>query len=277
MRTIIGLSVLVLYVGKARAWECQDRPCPEIQKGYSKHELAFLSQHNRYRRKHINTPCLQLDSSLSAMATIWAKSLRDRNTFSRDLQDTHGENLYKYSMYQSDGPPYWTEEQIKTEVKKAVDSWYREQKYYDYSTTRQKYGYSRKMVGHFTQMVWASTSRLGLGYATTVENGWYMIYVVGRYDPRGNFDPYGRRRRTPWNQNVQPAECPEIRGVSAEKKDDSADWWEDNTSDMGRRRTGNYRRYLGAVAQARCSGGVLDTGSAFVTLLGLVIYHTLAS
>ena len=40
--------------------------------------------------------------------------------------------------------------------------------------------------GHFTQVVWASTQELGLGWA--MGNGDSCYYVAGRYFPGGNID-----------------------------------------------------------------------------------------
>ena len=56
----------------------------------------------------------------------------------------------------------------------ACQLWYDEVKMYsgDYSPG----------VGHFTQMVWKSSERLGIGQHE--KDG--MVVVVGIYDPRGN-------------------------------------------------------------------------------------------
>ncbi len=39
-------------------------------------------------------------------------------------------------------------------------------------------------VGHFTQLVWKSSVRLGLGLATNATTKW--TFVVANYDPPGN-------------------------------------------------------------------------------------------
>lgn len=43
-------------------------------------------------------------------------------------------------------------------------------------------------TGHFTQLVWASTQELGLGWATSDEGGLTCYYVAGRYNPEGNIE-----------------------------------------------------------------------------------------
>lgn len=55
-----------------------------------------------------------------------------------------------------------------------------------------KYDFSKPewstSTGHFTQIVWASTSQLGLGWATKDEDSFLCYYVAGRYSPSGNID-----------------------------------------------------------------------------------------
>ena len=58
----------------------------------------------------------------------------------------------------------------------AVDSWYSEVKNYDY-----KRG-NKRGTGHFTQLVWVASRKLGLGVAK--RNG--KVFVVANFDPAGN-------------------------------------------------------------------------------------------
>ena len=43
-------------------------------------------------------------------------------------------------------------------------------------------------AGHFTQVVWKASTKLGIGKADIQENGMKCTYIVGRYKPQGNFD-----------------------------------------------------------------------------------------
>merc|ERR1719327_622481 len=58
-----------------------------------------------------------------------------------------------------------------------TDRWYSEIKDYDFSNPGFK-----PNVGHFTQVVWKSTTKLGCGTASDGPN----VYVTCRYDPGGN-------------------------------------------------------------------------------------------
>ena len=54
-------------------------------------------------------------------------------------------------------------------------------------------------TGHFTQMVWKSSTKFGIAKATGISNGMKCTYVVARYLPAGNVSGQfkknvGRRR-----------------------------------------------------------------------------------
>ena len=46
--------------------------------------------------------------------------------------------------------------------------------------------YSKDGVGHFTQLVWKSSTRLGIGKASGKIGDMFCTWVVGRYSPAGN-------------------------------------------------------------------------------------------
>ena len=62
------------------------------------------------------------------------------------------------------------------------------------------------VCGHFTQLVWKNSKKLGLGLAQVKEsgpNGMASNYVVARYDPRGNFYMWGHEEEA-YKANVGP-------------------------------------------------------------------------
>ena len=67
-----------------------------------------------------------------------------------------------------------------------MDSWYSEVKNYNYKRSRYSPG-----AGHFTQLVWVASRKLGLGVAK--RNG--EVVVVANYDPRGNIDSKERFKK----------------------------------------------------------------------------------
>ena len=71
-----------------------------------------------------------------------------------------------------------------------MESWYEENQGYDYGIEPTYLGY-----GHFTQMVWRGTRRIGLGRAQSADGK--RTIIVANYDPPGNYV-------TQYVQNVPP-------------------------------------------------------------------------
>jgi uncharacterized protein YkwD len=140
-----------------------------------------LSQHNTYRAKH-RSPNMALDNSLNSTAQSWAQYLASKGELehsSRSQRNNAGENLYVF---------YTTQSSINgsTIAKNAVKSWYDEVSAYNYANP----GFSSE-TGHFTQVVWKSSTKLGCGAAkgTARVSGrnYNAFYVVCHYAPAGNF------------------------------------------------------------------------------------------
>ena len=106
------------------------------------------------------------------MAQKWADHLIRTNQFDHSRNPHFGENLWSGSG--------------SFKGRAVVDSWYSEEKYYNYKRSR----YSPE-AGHFTQLVWVASRKLGLGVAR--RNG--KVVVVANYDPRGNVDSKERFKK----------------------------------------------------------------------------------
>lgn len=134
-----------------------------------------LTNHNTYRAKH-RSPNLAANSTLNQGAQNWAKYLADSGKFEHSTT-THGENLYVYYTTGTIGATALAD--------KGVSAWYNEVTKYNYS----KPGFS-SATGHFTQVVWKSSTGLGCGAAQgkKVINSinYNAYYVVCRYSPAGN-------------------------------------------------------------------------------------------
>ncbi|KAI9318708.1 CAP domain-containing protein [Dichotomocladium elegans] len=123
-----------------------------ISAGAAKNVLAI---HNKYRAKH-SAPALKWDKKLEKYAQRWANKCTFQHT-----GGPYGENLAM-------GYGNW---------KGAIAGWYNEVDAYDYNHP----GFSSS-TGHFTQVVWKSTTKIGCG-VKKCPNG--PIYVCS-YAPPGN-------------------------------------------------------------------------------------------
>ena len=138
---------------------------------------AAVSKHNTYRATH-NSPNITIDNSLNTSAQAWAENIASSGNFEHSNTPNVGENIYaSYSSESSVDPT--------TLGNGAVEDWYSEIKDYKYESP----GFSSE-TGHFTQVVWKGSTKLGCGAAQgteTIEGTKYnAFYVVCQYAPAGN-------------------------------------------------------------------------------------------
>jgi len=81
----------------------------------------------------------------------------------------------------------------------AADSWYSEIEDYDFNSGRSKTG---KAVGHFTQLVWAGSTHVGVGRSSDGQ------WVCANYRPAGNFIGEERANVFPANGSAPPRDDP---------------------------------------------------------------------
>lgn len=89
-----------------------------------------------------------------------------------------GENLYQ-SFTTSSKP---------ATCKEAVEAWYGEVSDYPFWNPPNSIFDTEAQIGHFTQVVWKSTKKLGVGIASVKHGFWTTTYIVARYSPPGNYN-----------------------------------------------------------------------------------------
>ena len=139
---------------------------------------------NDYRAKHQSPPIIW-DDTIASFSQQWAYYLLSNNLFQHSGSALYGENLAYFEGYGSD---------IITLLKKAVDNWYNEISLYDFNNP----GFSSG-TGHFTCLVWKSTTRFGMGLSiNTIGN---KVDIVMNTSPPGNYQGQ-------FQQNVLPPITP---------------------------------------------------------------------
>jgi len=120
---------------------------------------------------------------------------------------SYGENLYE--SIASSGTP-----NAEALMVASVDAWWKEVK--DYKGMKNS---DFLKTGHFTQVVWKESSKLGMGIAISAKeqcgNG-FEAYVVGNYNPRGNMqdeESYGK------NVQARPTKLEDCGGSSLVPED----------------------------------------------------------
>ena len=164
MRTLMVLVVGGLAAGASLA-PADARP--------TTFERELVALHNDERARVGASP-LAWDESLAAGARAYAKHLASRNRglvhSDRDERAGQGENLWVGTAGY-----YPTAAMFK--------SWAEERRYFRpgrFPNVGRGVGWQR--VGHYTQIVWAGTDRVGCG----LHRGGGWDYLVCRYSPAGN-------------------------------------------------------------------------------------------
>lgn len=131
-------------------------------------QAECLKAHNEYRKKHGVAP-LKLDKEICKVAQQWANHLINRGTMVHSNNKEYGENLYSMSS---------SNHNFTVTGKEAVDAWYEE--IHDHTFGVEP---SSLASGHFTQVVWKDSTKLGVAFA---KSGGKVI-VVANYYPPGNY------------------------------------------------------------------------------------------
>ncbi|HZW24291.1 MAG TPA: CAP domain-containing protein [Gallionella sp.] len=142
---------------------------------------AFVVAHNKWRAEVGVKEKLNYSPTLAASAQAWADNLKRTNHCRMrhsKPRGQYGENLYWASA------TTWSDGRLELQnvtPGKVVDSWGGEKADYDYAAN---YCPPGKMCGHYTQMVWRTTTAVGCARAIcedTLEQVW-----VCQYQPAGN-------------------------------------------------------------------------------------------
>eukprot|EP00281_Chroomonas_sp_CCMP1168_P022975 CAMPEP_0206229044 /NCGR_PEP_ID=MMETSP0047_2-20121206/9485_1 /ASSEMBLY_ACC=CAM_ASM_000192 /TAXON_ID=195065 /ORGANISM="Chroomonas mesostigmatica_cf, Strain CCMP1168" /LENGTH=314 /DNA_ID=CAMNT_0053652313 /DNA_START=37 /DNA_END=978 /DNA_ORIENTATION=+ len=143
----------------------------------------LLAQHNAVRCMH-GAPPMTWDDGVATFAQLWADKLKadspdkcqmKHSTSNSAFRQNAGENLAWGSLsnyFESGGRT----------MKKVVTMWYDEVEYYDFNQPGTTINLN-KAIGHFTQVVWDTSLKLGCGVASCT-NG---QVVVCQYSPPGNY------------------------------------------------------------------------------------------
>ncbi|GLV45467.1 uncharacterized protein CBL_05570 [Carabus blaptoides fortunei] len=157
--------------------------CPPgsvVERGVYPHvKQQIVNIHNEYRRqnamgrlwgqpKAANMLRMSWDESIAQQAQALANTCEFRHVTVKDPRFAVGQNLY--TSYNSEDKPgaNWT---------RAVQSWYDENK---------SYRFGNRVYNHYTQVIWATSYKVGCGYVKyRTHNGVKRLYVC-HYGPGGN-------------------------------------------------------------------------------------------
>lgn len=141
---------------------------------------AIVATHNKWRAE-VGVGKLSYSPELAVSAQAWADHLKQTNQCKMKHskpEGRYGENLYWASaLLWSDG----RRELQQVSSDKPVDSWGSEIHDYNYKNNSCEPG---KMCGHYTQMVWRESTKVGCAIAVC-EDSREQVWVC-QYQPAGN-------------------------------------------------------------------------------------------
>ncbi|KAL2923825.1 Pathogenesis-related protein 1C, partial [Bienertia sinuspersici] len=126
---------------------------------------AFLQVHNA-ARAYLGLPPFTWDDKVASFAQWWA------NQRINDCRLVHSDTEYGENIFWGSGG---------YSAAFAVQSWVNERKYYDYRTNACTGGMD---CGHYTQIIWKKSTRLGCARVVCNNGG---VYITCNYDPPGNY------------------------------------------------------------------------------------------
>ncbi|GAB4853595.1 Cuticle-degrading protease [Ancistrocladus abbreviatus] len=127
----------------------------------------FLAPHNAARAV-VGLPPLAWDAHLAGYAQSYANQRR------YDCALVHSSGPYGENIFWGSGSS-WTPQQ-------AVAAWVDEAQYYDYSSNSCIDG---EDCGHYTQIVWRTSKRLGCARVVCYDGA--GVFITCNYDPPGNY------------------------------------------------------------------------------------------
>ena len=135
----------------------------------------YVQLHNKLREQHFQGHPLTRSTSLEADAQLYANHLAQTGQFTHDPTNhrhKYGENLFAFSK---NAMPNYAD---------IIQKWYSEGRYYDYESNRCQKG---KVCGHYTQIIWKSSQKIGCASAQYKRGRFKNGYVtVCKYYPYGN-------------------------------------------------------------------------------------------
>ena len=163
-----------LFVSSVWMMSCGDKEDTGVNEEVSAfaevEEMKGMTEaHNVIRRAHGIDAELVWDEDLAEVSLEWLQHLADNNDcrMEHNWDSPLGENLMWATYYM--------------DAESVVNGWASEEAFYDYDSNSCQPG---EMCGHYTQIVWKSTERVGCAMITCKGDTEYMWMC--NYDPPGN-------------------------------------------------------------------------------------------
>jgi pathogenesis-related protein 1 len=165
--TITFIAFLAMLTVKAQ--RVPENTGSDVSQSDAQEALDF---HNKVRND-VGTKPLHWSTELASYAQEWADHLANNNCEFEHRSGEYDQKNYGENIFWGSGTMYTS--------KSASESWYSEIKDYVHGVLTSD---NWSTAGHYTQMVWSTTTAVGIGSATC-PNG--SVIIVANYNPPGNY------------------------------------------------------------------------------------------
>ena len=169
-------------------------------------KAAFLKAHND-ARKAVGLDPLAWSDDLSRFSLEWIKENHDTNYWAAALAGNdpalkhrpQGADAGKFRQRYGENAYFWSgDDSFATSPADAVASWLEEKAAFDKLKAEKPYVVGDEVgkrdekgnpvvVGHYTQIVWKDTKKVGAASWTFRAKGRKVVVVFANYDPAGNY------------------------------------------------------------------------------------------
>mmetsp|Transcript_28532 Transcript_28532/g.45924 ORF Transcript_28532/g.45924 Transcript_28532/m.45924 type:complete len:185 (-) Transcript_28532:157-711(-) len=155
--------------------ECESDDQDVADNNYGIDPKAAIEAHNHLRAFH-GAPPLTWDEDLATHAVMAAHAclMDGRLHHNNAAEYCEGQNIFSKTTIGKAN---------KTGAKQAVQSWYDEIQNYDFDNPGLDAG-----TGHFTQVVWKGTTKVGMAKVTTQVGQTETCYIIANYSEAGNLE-----------------------------------------------------------------------------------------
>lgn len=167
------LAALVLVAAVVPARTSDPEPAATGSSMTEAEAKEFLDYHNQVR-KEVGVGPVTWSKEIAEFAQKWA----DRIAASGELQHRPGDGEWAQK--------YGENLAVNASALKGAERWYGEKEDYTAGTAIPE-DFSQFKAGHYTQMVWKGSTKIGAGVAVVKEGRFKgLVVVVCNYDPPGN-------------------------------------------------------------------------------------------
>uniref|UniRef100_A0A8D2CR61 Cysteine rich secretory protein 2 n=1 Tax=Sciurus vulgaris TaxID=55149 RepID=A0A8D2CR61_SCIVU len=157
-------------------------------------QMEIVNKHNELR-KSVSPPAsnmlkMEWNKEATTNAQKWANKCTLQHS---DQEERHTTTKCGENLYMSSDPASWST---------AIQSWYDESRDFTYGAGPKN---PFAIVGHYTQVVWYSSFRVGCGIAYCPNQESLKYFYVCQYCPAGN---NMSKKNTPYQQGTPCASCP---------------------------------------------------------------------